>query len=695
MGNESYYFTYIVVFRGSTENFDGPILTIFDLNRNGLSNGTMHLFDEDMDETLNAVEFLMHLPRNVFDVYDMDECLMGASYDTPHHIILIPDCLVAKFSFSNISPAMVVLTDDCLEETRKLCETWKPLAGVHCSSDLNGELLKRVWMSLWQGNESEEYPIVPDIDVQHILCDEQIKALPSLFVARQFKSTDEFLAKVYNSDSIEKELIQMHWSYMSRLNALISMINQGVCEGNEVTTDVYWERFEKESEKLQLSVVITFPGIPRKQKQLGVSANVLSEKEKRTIRIIGTHRAIARSGVLIELPQAEETLFQKYDQLEDRCRSGTNNKYVWKALHDLGKQLASYFNRNQMGLLKRAKDITVFSDFPIGLAILDGDEVPLQCYKNISYQPLTPLTRRYQCEMLRKNQMYLGDHCKIAVAECIPNDDENKFVYSRSREVYHVLEQQQKEYPALSVISEHIDSVVSMKRFITDNKDADILYISAHGHYDRTKNMAGIIVGSEFWMADEEMRVPPIVILSACHTSPRGLGCVTIADMFLRNGALAVLGAFIPVDAHRNLVLMTRLFTYIAEAQKKNKQYKTLADAWSGIVASNAIHELMATSPRFRAWMYGKNKNGEVRAIEFQLKRCVGRLRSTHIYSDTIKIIKEMLDEEGMNGKFGDILDQNDYFPESFFYQFLGSPENIFLYNEIFEEYKQKHGDTP
>ena len=45
-----------------------------------------------------------------------------------------------------------------------------------------------------------------------------------------------------------------------------------------------------------------------------------------------------------------------------------------------------------------------------------------------------------------------------------------------------------------------------------------------------------------------------------------------------------------------------------------------------------------------------------------------------------------MLAEEGMEGKFGNILNTQDFFPESFFYQFIGYPENIFLYNDIFEE---------
>ena len=56
------------------------------------------------------------------------------------------------------------------------------------------------------------------------------------------------------------------------------------------------------------------------------------------------------------------------------------------------------------------------------------------------------------------------------------------------------------------------------------------------------------------------------------------------------------------------------------------------------------------------------------------------------MYKDTIEIVKEMLHEEGRDGKFDDILSQDNYFPESFFYQWIGFPENIFLYNEYYKE---------
>ena len=84
------------------------------------------------------------------------------------------------------------------------------------------------------------------------------------------------------------------------------------------------------------------------------------------------------------------------------------------------------------------------------------------------------------------------------------------------------------------------------------------------------RNIAGLMVGNEFWMADEnDYRVPAVVILSACHVSPRGSGTVNIADMFVRAGAEAVLGTFIPINAKRNMIFINRFYTYIAEAQKE------------------------------------------------------------------------------------------------------------------------------
>lgn len=671
-------FTYLVVFNSKTQKYDGPIL--FEAN----GNGTMHLLDDEMYSIFDALEFVMHMPRNTFDMFNIDENLMDASHDTPHHIVLVPDNMLSVMP--RIDATMIVLADECSGETMDMCERLNPVIGVHYSRELNSSLLTLLWTELCKHFKCEEYSALSNLGTHVILKNEHLKALPTLFLSRQFNEPDGFLSKVYNSEDLEGTIIQSHWNYMSRLNTLVVLGKQGVTTLEDMEL-LYQKQHEKEFKDLQVNVIVTFPGIPKRQKVLGMNSDQLTDQERRIIRIIGVHRAIARNGILIDLPCVSEIMFQKYDRLEECCKNGTNNNFVWRCLNDLGKEVVGCFNQKQTWLLRRARDITVFSDFPIGISILAGDEVPLQCYKSISYQPLTPLTRRLQHEMLKKQQYYFGEECKIAIAECIPNDDRNAPIYKSGEALYNSLKSMQTYAKRLSVVRQDIDSIANMHHFIANNADADILYISAHGHYDRKKNLAGIIIGDKFWMANEGIQTPPIVILSACHTAPRGFGCITIADMLLRSGAHTVLGTFIPVNAFTNTILMTRLFTYIVEAQQKNPQYKTLSDAWSGIIASNAIHELTATSKRFQKWMNEPGENGKPRIVDFQLNRCVGRLRRTHIYSDTIAILKEMLAEEGMEGKFDNILSQNDFFPESFFYQFLGNPENVFLYSEIFGKY--------
>lgn len=683
------YFTYFIVFKSTDSNNEYMPIQSYFIDGHIQKVNTMHLFDDDLDGTISTIEYIMHLPRTVFDLCNQDENLMASSYDTPHCITLLPISEIPdEIENYNTIPALFVLADECAPQVVEKCKSLNPLLGVCKASDLDETLLKMQWKELWNYCQ-HNYPNfnkVPDLDIQFLLHEERIKALPAVFFSRQYGHTQKLIESMSGCSDVEKECIKKQWHNIVHLKTLVAMRHQGIVTWNQ-TADLIYEKIRiKEMNKENVSVVLTFPGVPSWQIKNGPNATTLSEIEKKIIRTIGVHRAIARGGVLIELPCANEEIFKKFDELEQRCLNGTSNKYVWKALLALGKLLGAYFNRFQIEVLKRAKDITVFSDFPIGLAILEGDEVPLQCYKQISYRPLTPLTRQLQMELTKSRQVYLGKKCKVALAECVINNKENQYVYPICKLMSDTLKEMGEKYSGLTVVHKETYSVESLRCFIEENIDADILYISAHGYYQREKNLAGIMVGEEFWIAAENIQVPPIVILSACHVSPRGIGAVNIADMFIRNGAVAVLGNFIPVNAERNLILMTRLFTYIADAQLGNKQYKTLSEAWCGIVASNAIHELMLASPRFSKWMHSKNGEGKTRIIDFQLNRCVQRLRLSHVYSDTIAIIKEMLNEEGLNGKFGDILDMKNFFPESFFYQFIGNPENIFLYNEIFEE---------
>ena len=73
----------------------------------------------------------------------------------------------------------------------------------------------------------------------------------------------------------------------------------------------------------------------------------------------------------------------------------------------------------------------------------------------------------------------------------------------------------------------------------------------------------------------------------------------------------------------------------------------------------------------------------------FQLERAPGKLRRQYIYDDTIQLIKDMMREEGVTGKFANVLEEKRYYPESYFYQMIGFPENIILYNKYYDEMRR------
>lgn len=683
------YYTYMIIFRGEMEEIQ-PIIEVCDLEKLRLENqGRMHLFDDLLIPILPAVEYCLHMPRTEMDTYDVDTRVLDNEYDVPHNICIIPDTTP---SIEQIMPqfTFIIYADNCLECVKQSAQSSEVELSAMSVSDLSHESLKKHWESLFIKRTVQDVERLRDIEKQFCLSDDKQLILPALATARQYGNADVVYNKVFNSVNIFETCADVIWHQLVHHNALMACSSFSGTDG-----DVFRKMFregEKNAEKTtRVNVVITMPGIPRRQVKLGGLNQELPDDEKKVIRLLALHRAIAKEALIIEVPLVGNALFHKLNELEINCKQGTNNKYVKKILQDLGKIFEEKLTKEQLWAINWAKHITVFSDFPIGIAIIGDADTSLQCYKEISYRPLTPLTRCLQNEMLKHRQLHLGSKCKIAFAECIPDDSQNKIIRSTSAAIIHSLEDFCANNEKMEYVYAETLTIQELKDFISMNMDADILHISAHGNYDRNRNLAGLMVGDELWMAnDNDFRVPPVVILSACHVSPRGSGTVDVADMFIRLGAEAVLGTFVPVDARRNMILINRLYTYINEAQKGCKIYKTLSELWSGVVATNAIHEIAESSRKFYQWIMNKNDNGELRLMDFSMKRCPGRLYGSSMYKDTIEIVKEMLHEEGRDGQFDDILSQDNYFPESFFYQWIGFPENIFLYNEVFDKVIEK-----
>jgi hypothetical protein len=91
-------------------------------------------------------------------------------------------------------------------------------------------------------------------------------------------------------------------------------------------------------------------------------------------------------------------------QLEQVCRLPTAKpRKVWLTLRRLGE--AAGLLLSQASVLRMAESLTIFADFPLGLAIPAGATAPLQCVVPLSYRPVSPLAGALEYELTLRCRM--------------------------------------------------------------------------------------------------------------------------------------------------------------------------------------------------------------------------------------------------------------------------------------------------
>lgn len=693
-------YKYLVIFHSNDFKMDyEPIIKTTLGEKPYINQDTTHLLDSDLVSIFPAVEFILQLPRASIDLYNLPEDVIDKSFDSAHDILIIPDIvferMVKNDNLTKFGATIVFYDEQCDNLFNRIDVNVKNKIPFYSTESLDDKALNDVYLYLSNREVSKtdvhKYYQLMKTQKRFLLRDDKIKMCSAFFLETQYGKLQELYQRIFQENDMEKLAPDVIFNRKLHNDVLCKLLQRPNLDNIKQNADIYEKEYSKEREKMFLkelfNVVITAPGISKQQVKKAGLTYILPQKERMALRLMGVHRAVAENAILVEMPILSKEYYDCLEELERTCKDGTNNAFVWRKLRDLGKIFNDLLSEKQRKIISRAKHISVFSDAPIGLGIVPGMQIPLHFLKEISYHPITPMGRTFAMEMMKKSSVYYKHRFKLIYAECIPDNDQNKAILACSRGIIQKLRDYTKEYPNFTFDNKNTMSVNELKKYIAENNDASAIIISAHGYYNKESNMSGIMVGTEFWMADDMTSVPPLVMLSSCYTAPRGSGCVSVADMFLRSGAIAVLAASVPLNAHRNSILFIRLIVYILEAQRGSKQYKNMLELWTGVTCVNAVHEIMQESNGMQQWLYGRNSKGILRLQDFELNRAnKAGIRTAFIYSDTIKILNKMLEEEGMQGKYDAIFNTENYFPECFFYQFLGNPENIMIYNEVFED---------
>ena len=657
--------------------------------------------DKDFIPILPAIWYCLHMPRTASDLRDFPAKGMKTSQqlNLPHNIQLVPipcpPSFLAALSKST-DLKMILLPDDLAEAASDMVKN----IGVVIDTKLVSELSEATISSHWNSFHSALDIKTPTyIKPSLLLSNSPFRAtlLPAHFVARQLLGgTDNSVPHEFASN---REAIYFSLENQAVLSTIALMETKGLSQ--QEAEKVYQEEFRTERNRFKCPVAIGIPGVApdAPTRKMAKVLRMLDQKsdvgfemaEKSALEFLVAHRALARSGIGLVTPRIEDELFRLLSRLEKHWATGNPRPHVVRRMLDqLSQHAERLFTEEYARTLRHASFLTCFSEFPLGLCRLPGDSSPLCSRVAIAYRPIVPLTRALQNELSSIPIHFLKTHLNILIAECIsPNDPVGRM----SRAGWKIASETLTNIANTKFRDVDIANVSQLREELR-KEQVDILVISAHGGIHSTQNRTGFNIGGQLVMEEELGPLPSVVCLSACQVSPRGNGTINVTDLMFRQGAVVVLGTFVPIDVRRNSVLMVRFFVNIAATMTGEMSLSTLGDVWHHTVTGNAVNDILLGSPGIQRWGFEKNKGVSV-VEEFMRKRSRGRLRGGHIYEDTITILQEIADDWGTGVKFRAWIENQGYLPESLFYAILGWPERIVLRDPLIERMSDLEGIRP
>jgi hypothetical protein len=658
----------------------------------------LHGFDINVVPVLDAVWYFMHLPRDPTDFLDRSHTAMMESkkLDVPHNILVLP----LRFTRAQLLTQLRGLTlvacpDEHVNDLHELLPEPKPLLGVVPFSTLSAELLLAHWNVLADGTRVQRevsahlaVPLSPlDIGAP--------TRLPLLHFERHLRGADT--PANLRLESAVSELVYEALFLHNHVNAVARLEASG-CE-----PEAFDERYEAERRQPTrlCHVVLGAPGAARaepamtRKHRLPIDAITSADAtvERRVVDLMIAHRATARDGIGLHLADTPRRAFGLLRDLESAIGWSSKPRKARQALERIGKILGGALTDEQCSALKRSASVTAFTDFPWGLAILPGDTSPVCTATPFTYRPLTPLTRAFQLEMRAQPVKYLGESLSILIAECLADDDR---LLPLSRATWQGVTQQLNEIGAgrASCVYRPAKSLAQLHQLL-DEAHYDVLVLSAHGVADQSRSVAALQIGREH-VLDLAHHLPPVVMFSACSVWPRGTGAVSVSDLALRHGAMAILGTLLPVDARHTGFVINRALLYMILSVLGSEPETTVADAVARALASNAVIDILHGSAAMRAWGFSEGPYGVVPQVEFMSSRSHGRLRAGHIYADSESVLVDIARDHGPDRErmVKQFLSASSYVPETLFYTLIGCPERVVLRPRVSGEDRIHRGAT-
>ncbi|MFF9818936.1 CHAT domain-containing protein [Streptomyces sp. NPDC014006] len=657
-----------------------------------------HGLSRSVAAALPGLWYTLHLPSTLMDLVDTRAAVLKEiqQLKLDHHILLMPMDLVDERYvdgfFRGLHRTLVVCPEAILDEAANRTAGMGFALPPASYASLTDESLAAHWQAIHERFIPDVEPLRQELTLTRRL-DRAPIALPHRKLARQMGWTTQEAGPARDTDAVAEAV------YGQLLLATIARLEREQ-RSFETAARLFESTMAQEAARLSFPLTLALPGVApaylRTAYDNELRANLSTpdeteeqstwsvrlhegpdgQVERSAIEFVTTHHALATGGLGLVMPTVPREAFVALAELEKHFVGNEKPASIRRLLTRLDEAARPLWSQDVIELIRRASQLTVFSNFPIGLLTIPGDTSPLNTRLPLTYRPLIPLTRSLQHEIDTPSSVNWNGSARVLIAECIPTSDPvgrlSRTGWKSSIEVIEAAGSSLKVDEVQTLSADELRHAVA-------NYRPDVLIISAHGTYKGS--VAGLIIGDEVCLelGFAPGSAPPVVMLSACHVAPRGAGAVTVTDLLLREGVLAVLGTQVPVRVDRNAVLMGRFLVNVAEELKRPGTEETLLDLWHHVQTGNVVNDILQSSASLSNWGTSRTSGGVSVLEEFMLNASVGRLRMGHMYTDTEQVLGEIAENMGIGPKVTNWFRRPGYVPESLFYLFAGRPERIHL----------------
>jgi len=310
--------------------------------------------------------------------------------------------------------------------------------------------------------------------------------------------------------------------------------------------------------------------------------------------------------------------------------------------------------------------IKLIGDTPLELLPVGG--LPLGLRATVSRMPTLPGNLLIRQGLLRTPLLIQPNELrKVLIVRAFDHDDPLRNVLVDAIKIANRHEEN---------IDISVADVATREQFIQafDNFDGCLAIFDGHGSHDRTDPQGTIRLGSiqiNPFELYSQMKIPPILFLSACETHPLEGIESSVASAFLMMGARSVLGTIVPIDGLNAGALMARFALRFSNFVPLLKTMISWPQVVSGMLRMSYVTDVLRAMQKQITL-----KKDDYMRIHTEANITINSFRSEWFEELLASLAATTSQHED---QIREMWRRTCYFTDTLHYVHLGQPEHIFV----------------